>query len=351
VTVSQSTLLPIIKRHYVKVLVCVAVVAGAAYGYRKVYALPRAALQAEIDASRGATERLEDQLRGQFDIADRMRACGATTLGIKLDEVSARFRDGLSRIAESQGLSAVTVDHGEPADIKNPLLNVSGIPSGLRKALRNPADFSVLRGTVRGTGTVEAALKTLAMAQTQPWIHRVDSFSLKPIVAKPGIGEDRCELRIEVATVFAPEFALKGAISDPTIAPPSPDAETMVQFVAGKHSLAKVLGKPKAVPVVAVAAAAPSATPDAPAPPRQFAPYEDWKLTGIVVGRDGPEAFFVNTKSAQRLAVQKGGSVLDAVFIDGSGEKAVFEIGGSRFEIVNGETLAARRPFVQTSGK
>jgi hypothetical protein len=94
-----------------------------------------------------------------------------------------------------------------------------------------------------------------------------------------------------------------------------------------------------------VVAAAPAEGEAAPAPaPTPFAPYEDWKLTGLAVGRTGPQALFLNLKTGDRLTVLKGGQVLDAVFVEGEGERVTVEIGGKRFEVSVGSTLAARKP-------
>jgi hypothetical protein len=79
-------------------------------------------------------------------------------------------------------------------------------------------------------------------------------------------------------------------------------------------------------------------------PAQVFAPYEDWKLTGVMNGSHGPEAFFTNVKTGAKLTVERGGQVLDAVFVEGTGEQIVVEIGGKRFVLSNGQTLAARRP-------
>src|SRR5262249_52805402 len=94
-------------------------------------------------------------------------------------------------------------------------------------------------------------------------------------------------------------------------------------------------------PAAAVAQAAPPAPANgAPPPP----PYADWKLTGVIESRLGVEAFLLNTKSGQRLTLAAGAAVIDAKFVTGAGEKAVFEIGGQEYEVSNGQTLEQRRP-------
>lgn len=315
-----------------------AAVAGAGVlGYFRVYQIPRQRLLDQIEASTSAAKAIEKQLRGEFEVADRTKAAGKTTLGAKFDAASARFRDGLSRVAESQGLSSITVDHGEPQPVPSPLLNVRGVPTALKSALRRPSDFEILRGNVKGVGTLEQVLRALALAQAQPWLHRIEGFSIKPANKE----RDRFELRLEVATLFAPAFTA-GPDSEPALATIPAGRESLWNAIVLKHAFSKPGDPPPPAPAVAVAA--PSDAGAAPTPQQRFAPYEDWKLTGVVVGKRGPEAFFVNVKTGERTTVQKGAAVLDAVFVGGEGEHAWIEIGGKRFEIVNGETLAARRP-------
>lgn len=337
----MKTALPSISRQSaMRLATLVAVVVGSWYAYRTVYASKRDALLASMDSTRSSIATLERQLKGQFEVADRSKAVTSTTLGTRLDEVSARFRDGLSRLAETAGLTGVIVDHGEPQEIKSPLLVAKSVPSALKASLRASSDFGVLRGTVRGTGTVEQALAALAAMEAQPWIHRVEGFTLTP--AAVGKGPNRCEIRIEAATLLAPRLR-QGKTVELAMAPTPDRATAMVQEIAGRKVFAKALANRETTPPV-VTVATPGG-PQTPAPAAQpFAPYEEWRLTGIFSGRAGPEAFLVNSRSGERRTVQRGGTVLDAVLIDAAGERALFEIAGRRFEVFNGQPLSARKP-------
>lgn len=314
------------------VLIALAVAVAAYISVNAVYLKPRAALLSQRDDLRAAVAGLQKQMPSERSLRDRQSKLAAGLLGPSLDQLSAQLRDGLVRLGEQSGLAGVVVEHGPPQDQVSPLVNAKGIPTDLKRELRKSPDFHVVRGRLRGTGTLTEALTALARAQEQPWIHRVEGFSLKPV------GKDRTEveLRLDIATVYAPALAAKSVT--PTLEPPSERLAGLVGALESKHWFKAPAGKQPDAPDVVLAAAA--ATP----PARAFAPYEDWMLTGLFRGRHGSEALFVNTKTGSKVTVPKGGAVLDAVFIDGAGERAIVEIAGQRFEVTSGQSLASRKP-------
>jgi hypothetical protein len=170
--------------------------------------------------------------------------------------------------------------------------------------------------------------------QAQAWVHRVDGFSLRPVGK-----DDQFELGVSVLTMLLPDLAADDENPAP-MGEVSGAAEEMWKPIASKNVFRepKPVAQPKSEVVVAKAGdqAKPLARPPS---------YEDWKLTGVVQGRTGAEAFLVNVKSGEKLTLQVGGRVLEAVLTGASGETAVFEIGGKRFEVSNGQVLSARRPL------
>jgi hypothetical protein len=90
-------------------------------------------------------------------------------------------------------------------------------------------------------------------------------------------------------------------------------------------------------------ARAPAGGEPTPAQPQVFAPYEDWKLTGIMNGRRGTEAFFTNVKTGAKVTVERGGQVLTRSSSMGPA-RCHRRDRGKRFVLLNGQTLAARRP-------
>lgn len=324
-----------------RVVGAVAILGAGWWGYSNYYATPRAEIEQRLNTTRERVGAIQKTLKEEAALKERAKTTAADLLSGKLDELSARFRDGLARVAEQQGLTAITVEAGQPQEELSPLLNTKDVPVSLKRALRKSADFSVVRGMVRGVGSLEQVSAALASIQAQAWIHRVEGFTIKPI------GKERAqfELRVDVATIYAPGVLAKAGISqsEPTIATPTPRAQQYARAFSARNIFRKPpVDSAPVSPVVAVAG--PGEASSAPVA-QPFAPYEDWRLSGLVSGRSGEQVMLENTRTGALLTIQRGGSVLDAVFVEGSGERAVFEIGGRRFEVSTGQSLATRRPL------
>jgi hypothetical protein len=170
-------------------------------------------------------------------------------------------------------------------------------------------------------------MRTFATVRTQPWVHRVESFSLKP----EGKERDRFTLSVGVATLIMPDLLVAG-FTPPPVATLSESEALALGLIVAKN----VFKQPP--PDQAVAQRPPGPPPGPPSP------YLDWKLTGVVEAGSRVEAWMHNTRSNERLTLGVGATVADAKLLAAGGERAVFEIAGKRFEVFNGQTLEQRRP-------
>jgi hypothetical protein len=306
---------------------------GGYFGYQKFYAAPRAELLDQLTTARDGIAFFEDKLLAAAGVRDGLRAAALTTLGDKRDTAEHRFRTTLNSIAEGCGLREIKVDNRDPSPVNNPA-GQQRLRGELGQALRRQVDFSVIRGTVRGTGTLDQVLRATAAVSAQVWVHRVESFSIKPL----GLDRERYELRLAVASMFLPELADKSAAEPARVELVASAADAWRPIV--EKNVFRV-----PTPVVVVA---PTPPPAAPANPLPVAPpppaYAEWKLTGVVESAAGAEALLVNIKTQERSTLEVGGAVLDAVFESGSGERAVFRIAEDRFEVAMGSTLDQRLP-------
>lgn len=321
--------------------------AAAIFGaYLFVYASPRDELLGKIKAARDEEQRLVGLLKQRAVVSKKLSEFGATTLGSKLDVVDKRFRDGLNQIAAQCGLGGVVVQTGQPQAHASPLRSAKGVQSALKSAigkLKEP-DFQVVEGTLKGTGTLDQVLRALAAVQAQAWVHRVDDFSIKP----RGKEREQFDLTVSVSTMIAPNLVT--ADKEPTVVSAPAAMEAMWSAVAGKNMFREPpppAPPPAPPPTVVAQTPTPAPTPAPPPPP----PYNDWRLVGLVKTAKGVEAWVLNTKTNERAVLSPGGKVLDLTFVDGSGERAVFDLGGQKFAFVNGQVLGVRTPAEQSPGQ
>jgi hypothetical protein len=317
-------------RRYLKPGIAAAVlVAAGALGWLKLYEEPRQDKLASLDAQLRENAALERSLNDRIAVRNELREVGASTLGATADEVDARFRAMLQRIAQSSGLSGVQISTGRPADVPNPIgasrRRISGMPD-----MRRRVDFQVIRADVTGTGTLEQVLRTTAMLQVQPWVHRIESFAVQP----EGRNQDRFSLRAGVSTIMLPVELLPRELEEPHIAGVPGETETAMIQIANKNPFREPPRR------VAETPRRSSPSPAEPPPPT----YNEWRLAGIVESRLGTEAILVNTRSDEGMSIGTGASIAGAKLVAAEGERAIFEIEGEEFEIFNGQTLEQRRP-------
>ncbi len=305
----------------------------AVLAYHTVYGAPRDERIGDLEALTASIASLEKEIEEGGGVAARLRDAGRAMLGRKEDLVADRFRNGLGKIAEECGLVAIRDDTGSPKWLQNPVATVTKAPSNLRKSLKKAADFGVLGGYVEGVGTLENILRTLAVVQAQPWVHRVDGFS----ISLAGPAREHFKIRIDVATLLAPDLAPTQE-GDPPIAVPPVGAEGVWRAFAARNPF-----KQPAPPVIATAAPSPAPTPTAPPAPAAPNPYADWKLSAVVAGGRGTEAWLVNPVTRQSRVLVVGSSFVDAVFVEGARERAVFELRGEKYELMIGDAFTSRR--------
>lgn len=322
---------------WLKQAIGAAVVLGAAYGgYLSMYEWPRQELRVRLEKQLAENKSYDEPLSDRRRVQRELREFAAGTLASKPDQATARFRTALGAIATGCGIpeSAVVVNTGPLVEVTNPG-GASKLLTKLKADLKRQVDFAVMQGTLDATGTLEQVLRVAAAVQAQPWVHRVGTFSIKP----EGKGRDRFVLKLGVATLLMPPDLAPKDAGEPTIALPGDPQRAQLAAIVDKNMF-----KMPPPPVIAAAPEpprpAPAPGPKPPPPPE----YNDWRLTGVIESRLGTEAFLVNIKSGERMTLPAGAAVAQAKFVSGEGEKAVFEIGGEQYEVLNGQTLEQRRP-------
>lgn len=296
--------------------------------YERLYAVERRELSAGISAEEETIATRNEQLGERAELARRKNDLVETTLGGNLEAVDSAFRRMLNDIALESGLAerAVEVATRSPRGTRNPAAKL--VASGFRKLLESEADFFIVPGSLEGVGTLDQVLTTLATVAHQPWVHRVDSFSIKP-----RRDSEMFDLRLGIATGFLPDEKPRQA---PAIVPLPAGAEASWREIVEKDVFHEPAPETPEQPPTKPEVKEP---PPEPPPP----PYGDWRQVGVWESSSGVWLVMTNSKTGQSKTLYPGESILDARFVEGAGERAVFELGGKRFELFNGRTLAERK--------
>ncbi|HYE01749.1 MAG TPA: hypothetical protein VD963_00800 [Phycisphaerales bacterium] len=302
--------------------------------YQRLYAGPRRELEAETDRYRTALGDREDEIAGLATIRKDLAALARTGLGSDEESTSAALRSALNEVFAHYKLEAASVSTRRPEGVVNPAATI-GAPEYRDKAVKGRPDFFAVSATATGKGSLERALRVLATLDRQPWVHRIDRFSLTPV----GKDREQVELAVELTSVFLPEPELRAGPPPERIWEPAPDSEVVRYRAIWEKNVFR------APPPVPAAPAGPSPTLNpvpgvSPAGPA----LGDYRVTGVVQGRSGAELWLVNTKTAERLVLTPGHGVLGAVFEGARGDRALVRVGEATFEVTVGATLADRKP-------
>lgn len=320
---------PALKRVLLAAGVATTLVVGAWWAGQRFYSAPAAQKRAQITGLRQQVDRLKQQVAPQFEVRKRLETLAKTGLPPQRDLAAHQMRTLLAQIGQAARLADLKVTDLPARDAISPA--VRAFTGSAATTLRQKPDFVALPGSLEGVGTLDQVLATLAALQSQPWIHRVEGFSLRPV----GRRADRLTLKVEVSSLLMPDLAPKDLPAS-VIAPTLPAAEALWRPVALRELFKE--------PAVAQAPPAVPPNPDLPA----ASPHAQWRLAGLIISENCTEAIFAPVSGGPGLTVKQGEALLDARLIGGrvtdEGEVAVIEVNGERFEVRLGQTLAARSP-------
>lgn len=307
------------------------------YASDAVYFSERAAIAREAEDLKSRTEAFNAAASGSREVRIALRELASTMLGAEQVVVEHRLRGLLSGLAEGHGLRDVVVSHGRPRVGENPAQERgSNVNRGLRRLLSDQSDFAAIHARVQGLGTLEQALETLAAIRAQPWIHRVEGFTISPK------GRERTvyELKADVATIYAPDLVSAEA-EPPGLVGPDPASAQIVSSLAQRDPFRL------ADPIVEAPPPPPSlptmARPDPPPP------YDRWRVTGVLEtieasGATAVQVLLARTDTGELRTMHEGDTLLGARLESASGESAWFEMDGRTVVVRTGQTLEQGEP-------
>ncbi len=317
-----------------------AIIAGGVIGaglagylaYERLYAQRAEEIRTAIGNLEGSNRRLEVTMRNDAEVRRDLEAIIATAIGGERESLEHRLRTAGSALATAAGLQRVEVDSLPPQALGNPAANARGIARGFRQSLQGRVDAGLVRIQIEGRGSLESVLKAMTLAEAQRWSLGIESWTIKP----ERVAADQpaaFSLTMALSVLFVgDDGAIVGDI------PIDPLDEVAQSRLATLVSFDPFRTAPKPQPAVA---AKPQQRP-APTPPAPPPAGDGWTLVGVVEGRSGQFAIVVHRDGRRRtLALgQNLGSLRLAAI---GSQAATFELGEERFQVQNGEALAAAR--------
>ncbi|MCC6907737.1 MAG: hypothetical protein IT430_07340 [Phycisphaerales bacterium] len=308
-------------------------VAGAAAAWllwstaSKSYFAPRRDLLNRIDEERTTIARLQETINKEVAQRRELRDAAARTLAGTSEEAVSILRERLNTIGHGIGLTDLRVSTGNPKSVASPAR--SEYRDRRWKSLTAQPDFYTLGAEFSGQGTFEQAVRAVEVIAAEPYLSRIDRFSLRP-----RRGGEVVDLSVSLTTVILP-----GADPPPQPAPGLAQAPSYAS-ISGKNLFRAPPPAPEVKPEVKPAVAV---QPPAPAP----VPWGDWVVTGIVWIDQQPELWLRNRKTSEAKQLRAGDRILEAQVEEISRAQAVVSIEGSLFSIQIGQSLEERRPVNQ----
>ncbi len=273
--------------------------------------------------------KVEDDLRtyrrardAHVDARQALRDYADRTLGGDLETVDHRLRSRLNRLGEALGLANLSVGTGPVREKETPAK--SKFNRRHHAELREEVDFVEVDAWVSGQGSLEQALRLVHVVDGDPWIKRLNQLRLVP-----RDNGDRFGVTLRLTTLFLPG---REPETPPIATEPAPGFERYAQLIERNPFRVPPKAEPKPPPQPVQAAAKPPVFP-----------FDQWVITGVVEGPDGPEVWLRNRKSnaSRRLLV---GHTIDRLMLAAAdGDMAEFADGDRRFKVLVGGRLSDRQ--------
>lgn len=294
-----------------------------------IYFTPRRELLDHIASGQKEIARREAVVATEINQRRQLRDVAARSLGATAEETVSTLRARLNTIGHGIGLADLRVSTTTARQVGMPAS--SAYRDDKWKALTRQPDFYTVGAEFSGQGTFEQAVRSLEIISAEPYIKRIERFTLRPRRAGEVV-----DISISLTTVVIP-----GADPAPL---PEPDVAmaSMYAAVTGKNMFRAP--PPPPAPAQAVKPEVkPPVVVHAPLP----VPYGEWVVTGIVWIDHQPELWLKNNKTNESRQLRSGDRILDAHVEEITLTQAVVSIDGSKFSLEIGQSLGDRRPVNQ----
>lgn len=304
----------------------------------------RSTAQESIALSSGVLTNAQAERAAKPKRAAQLKSLVNRSLGGSAETVDSALRARVNRVLEELSLpdasvgTSTAVIQGTPAR--------SEFAKGSLKKLRDEPDFGEIQATVAASGRYDQMLQLLYRIASEPWLHRIDMIRFDPKSSNERVGMTvRLTAMFIVGAQPSAELQREG---DPVVgfAPYQALASSNPYFIPSVKPAAIVVATSPAT--IAPIAVLPQDGNGAQTPTvvNSGFPYSTWKLTGVVRGPTGDEAF-LRCADGSALQLLPGQTVGELVFRGVAYDLAEFESSGGRVRVRIGDNLAQRSPIGQ----
>ena len=300
--------------------------------YRSVYAKPMAEMRETLRTWHKGKDQMQRSLGDATKVKTRLASIEATTLGPTGELAEHRLRSLLTDLCGQGGLQEYVIACREPKAVGNPAADEN--PAEFNREMRRQADFLAIETTVTGRGSLDACMHTVALLETQPWLHRVSGVSIQPR------GKERTEfdLTAQLVTIVMPDLASDATGENAQVVPVDQS-----QWAAVTSRNPFIAAPPPPEPKVEVVQTPPPPSEPKPKPK----PLGDWVVTGVMRTSGGGEAILSNRKTGESRVLSLGGEVMgmrvSSILVD----EVVMTEGESGYRVALGRSLAEREPLIE----
>ena len=262
----------------------------------------------EVRAQRERRDALDGELADSLD----------RTLGSEMETVDSTARFKLANLAKECGLKDLSVSITRSVVLDSPAKRTFR-RSATQREFRDEPDFVEVGASMNAVGMIDEVVRFLHRLDAAPWLKRVGLVRIDPEGKK---GELR--LVVQLSTIFVPGLEPAETLLEPD---PRWPLQRYSRLVASNpFALPR---KPE--PVLAT---------NSPAlPPPSGDPRANWRLTGIVEGPDGIEAWLMNLPRQDAVEIRPGEHFGLFTLSEVEGDIATFTEGDETFRILVGSTL------------
>ncbi len=298
--------------------------------FRTVYIRPMSEMRKTLKSWHEGKDLMQRSLADAAQVHRSLVAIEETALGPTGELAEHRLRALLTDLCTSGGLREYVIACREPKAVGNPAANEN--PMEFSREMRRQADFLVIETSVTGSGSLDACMRTVALLESQPWLHRVSGVSLQPR------GKERVQfdLSAQLVTVLMPDLASDHTGDSAVVVDVDPSAWASV---IARNPF--VVAPPLPEPASAVAEVAPEPTRAKPKP------LGDWMVTGLMRTSGGGEAILSNTKTGESRVLIPGAELLGMQVSTILVSEIVMMEGESGYRVALGRTLAEREPVIE----